>query len=146
MAYPTQSADAAVDEVDRIAISTKSFAIRRRDEMAAGNTPSTTIFDVAIQIKSTRDRLATLAAIPGIVERARAKKNTPSLDVAAEFQNMLNAMDSVIAWVAANFPTDNDGYLLSSTLGADGPIDRQFTPQQTATFRTVLDNLIATID
>lgn len=146
MAYPTQSADLAVDDVDRLASQIKSYVTRRRNDMAAGNVGSTTIFDLAIRVKSAKDRLAQLAETPGIAERAQAKKGDESLNVAAEFNAMTSAMDSVLAWVSTNFPADENGYLLAQTLGASGPVDRQFTPQQTAGFRAVLDSLIATID
>lgn len=146
MAYPTQSADLAVDEVDRLAANIKQFAIRRVAGMQAGDTASTTIFDTAIQIRQARLRLATLAETPGIESRARAKKDNDTLDVVAAFNAMLGSMDAVVQWVVDNFPKDSEGFLLSQTMGQNGPIDRQFTPVETATLRTQLENLIGTID
>lgn len=146
MAYPTQTLDRVVEDIDRLAANIKQYAIRRNADMVAGNVGSTTIFDVAINIRSARNELSAMAAVVGIAARAATLKGLTQAEVQTSFNAMLSAMGAIVAWVAANFPKDANGFLLSQTLGADGPIDRQFTPTQTATFRTQLDALIAAID
>ena len=146
MAYPTQTLDRTVEDIDRLAANIKQYAIRRKSDMEIGSVGSTTIFDVAINVRDARNRLAAMAAVPGIAAKAASLKGVDEALIAADFNAMLAAMDNIVAWVAANFPKDANGFLLSQTLSADGPIDRQFTTTQTATFRTQLDSLIAAID
>lgn len=146
MAYPTESAASTVDQIDRLAIEIKQFAIRNKDRLSAGNVPSTTIFDIGINLLSSRARLMELALVPGVKEAAAIQKNSPELDVTEEFPKMINAIDAVISWIVSNFPKDASGYLLAQTFGPTGPVDRQFTSASTAGLRTALTTLIATID
>ena len=146
MAYPTQTIDRTVEDIDRLAANIKQFAIRRKSDMATGSVGATTIFDVAINVRDARNRLSAMAAVPSIAARTAALKGVAEASIVADFNAMLAAMDNIVSWVAANFPKDANGFLLSQTLGADGPIDRQFTTAQTAAMRTQLDSLIAAID
>lgn len=148
MAYPASTSVPAqtLDAVDRLALNLKAFCQRRKAEMAAGNVPSTTIFDVVINLRSARSQLQAAASVPGIAAYAQAQKGNPSLDIVAEFTAMVNAIDGVVSWVVANFPKDGTGtYLLAQTMGAEGPVDRQFSPAQTAGLRTALDSVINAI-
>lgn len=146
MAYPTISLRDALSDVDRSAKRVKAFCQARRAEMAAGNVVSTTIFEVFIQLRQERAIMAAAAATPGIGPYAQAEKNNPTLDVVAEFTAMTGAIDGCIAWINTNFPKQGgSGYLLAQTLGPEGPVDRQFTPAETAGLRTQLDAVIAAI-
>ena len=149
MVYPTSSLDRAIEDADRLAIQVKGFATRERDRMVAGNVAATSLIDMAIRIRQARVQLATIAAMPGIGDRAKEIKGDTNLDVGAEFNAMLAAMDAVVLWVRNNFPTANVGgtlYLARETWGSEGPVDRQFSSAQTAALCTELDNLIATIN
>jgi hypothetical protein len=60
----------------------------------------------------------------------------------------LSGNNATIAWVVTNFPkTATTNELRERTIGADGRTTSvMFAPATLATFRTVLDSLIATID
>ena len=145
MAYPTGSVAKALDRADAMAIELKGICDRAVTKMAAGNVGSNDILNVYIQLTNLRNALASLSATPGIAAYAQIQKADDQLDIAAEFTAMLNAIDSTTTWVTNNFPKDGNGYLLARTLGPTGPVDRLFTPAQTATFRTVLTVLSNTI-
>lgn len=135
--------DEGFTEAMRLLRSIRAFAIRRRDEMAAGNVPSITIFDVFIHGKQVRAELVAKAAIPGIGEHAKEQFNDPSLDIGAEFNAIIAAIDDLTNSIQSLFPKDaSDTYLLAQSWGANGPVDRQFTSAQTATLRTKLQALI----
>lgn len=151
MAYPTNSLSVVLEDIDRRMMQLKSMAQRSHDTMAAGNVPSASIFDIFIRAKAEKTALQTAAATPGIADYAKPQKDDEFLDVVAEFNGVISAIDNVTNWIATNFPTLTDPisqvkYLSALTLGPNGPIDRQFTPAQTAGLRTVLQSLIATID
>ena len=145
MAYPTGMLAFVLESIDRTAASTKVNCQNVRNEAAAGNIPSSRILNLFIELRQNRVQLAAAAGTSGIGAYAQAAKNLPGLDVVAEFTAMLAAFDAVTAWINANFPKDGSGFLLAQTLGADSPVDRMFSPAQTAGFRTALDSLIATI-
>lgn len=147
MAYPTGTLSRVLEDIDRDMIALKAFCQRHKDRMAAGNVPATAILDdLYIHLKRSHAALTTAASVPGLADFARAQKNDEELDVVAEFQAVLTTVAAVASWITTNFPKDGNGYLLARTLGDDGPVDRQFTPAQTATLRTALDALIATIE
>lgn len=147
MAYPTGVLSTTLQQVDNTMIQLKDFAARQRDRMAAGSVPSTTILDdLFVRLRQAKTQLQSAASVPGLAEYARAQKSSDTLDVVTEFQAVVAAIDAVTAWITANFPKDANGFLLARTLGESGPVDRQFTSAATATLRTQLDALIATID
>ena len=127
----------------------KTRATSVRAACAAGNVGSSLILDFITFLFSNRTTLAASAATPGIAAYAQTAINNPALVVATEFNNMMAAIDACIAWVLANFPKDVNGFLLAVTFQGDSSgrvVDRQFTPTDTAGFRTVLDTLIASIN
>jgi hypothetical protein len=134
-----------LEDIDRRAVNVKGYCTRTRDLAAAGNVPSTTILDVLVRLIQDKAALQAAAGTPGIADFARDQKGDQGLDVVAEFTTMVSAMDGASGWITTNFPKDGSGILLAQTFGATGPIDRQFTPAQTAGFRTQLDAVIATI-
>lgn len=145
MAYPTGLLSIVLEDIDRRAAGIKLYVSQVKAEAAAGNIPSTRILDVFINLKQERVALAAATSTAGLPAYAQAQKNQPGLDVVAEFNAMTAAIDGVTSWIVNNFPKDAGGILLERTWGASSPVDRTFTPTQTAGFRTVLDTLIATI-
>lgn len=145
MAYPTGVLSRALEQIDDRAAALKLFAQQLRAECAAGNTPSSRILDAYIILVQERAELVAAAAVPGIVDYARTQKNNQALDVVTEFTAMVAAIDGVTSWLTTNFPKDASGYLLAKQFSGNTIVDRMFTPAMTATFRTQLDALIATI-
>ena len=131
------------------ASSIKSRAQGLSTQAAAGNIGSSAILDFATYLADARLVLVKASQTGGIAAYAQAQVNDNTLNVAAEFSAMMDTLDGVIAWVVANFPKDGNGFLLARTFQAGSTgrtVDRQFTPAQTASLRTTLDALIATIN
>ena len=137
-----------LEETCRFAVAMKQHAERASAKAAAGNVTSTDIIDLDIRLRQWRATLAEAGATPGIGAYAQEQLGDGTLDVAAEFNAMLGAIDNVTGWIRANFPVGSGqaaGYLLARTWGPDGPVDRLFSPTQTAGLRTQLDALAATV-
>ena len=147
MAYPTGTLAKALEDIDRDLIQLRAFAVRRRDEMAAGNVAATTVLgDLFVRLRQHEHALDAAADTPGIGPYAQEQKSDGTLDVVAEFNAVMAAISGVTGWIAANFPKDVNGFLLAQTLSPEGPVDRTFSPTDTAGLRTQLDALIATIE
>jgi len=145
MAYPTGMLSLVLGSIDQRVVGLKLFTQQLQAECAAGNVPSSRILDAYINFVQERAELVTAAAAPGMAAYARAQKNKEALDVVAEFQAMIAAIDNVTSWLTTNFPRDASGYLLAKQFSGNTIVDRTFTPAVTATFRTQLAALIATI-
>lgn len=124
----------------------KTHATNLRAQMAAGNIEADQIVDLYRYLIQTKDRLNAVAAIPGIAQYAKDQFNNQSLDIVAEFNAMVTEIQDTIDLIVSIFPKDGNGYLLKDKLIATGIDNRDFTPAQTATLRTQLDALIATIE
>ena len=134
-----------LEQVSRFALAMKRQVEATRARMAAGSVGSSEIIDLDIRLRGWRAEIVKAASTPGIAAYAQAQLGNAQLDVVAEFNGMVAAIDSVTAWIRANFPRDANGFLLERTWGDSGPVDRQFTSAQTAQLRTQLDALIATV-
>lgn len=116
---------------------------------AAGSIPSTDILSFASLLADAKTKFQAIASVSGIATYAQDQIGDPAFDVVASFNDMVLAINSVTTWMIANFPKDGSGYLLAKTFTADSSgktQDRMFTSVQTATLRTVLDSLAATIN
>lgn len=102
----------------------------------------------------------TLNRLNWLISTLNAWKDTPGLDAYAtsdlpnysgtlttDITAVISAAQACIDWVVTNFPKDSTNvYILAESLNQDGSRTlRQFTPAQTAGFRTVLQALISTI-
>lgn len=145
MAYPTGMLSFVLEQIDQRILSIKKQAQSLRADSLAGNVASGRILSAHQYLRAERAALVTAGATPGLAQFARDQKNNQSLDIVTEFNAVIAAIDQVTSWIDSNFPKDGSGFLLERTLGADGPLERQFSTAQLATFRTQLDSLIATI-
>ena len=134
-----------LERIDNLATQTKNFATRRQQQMAAGNVGSSLIFDVHINMKRAAADLTAAASVSGIVQYAKDQKNDQNLDVVAEFNAMITAINAVVTAIESTFP-DSGGFLLAQTWGTNGPEDRQFAPASTAGIRTQLQGVIDAIN
>jgi len=152
MAFPsatgtTASLGNAWEKATQTASMIKQRAQAVRAASAAGSIGASQILDMLVLFAQCKTTLTAAAAVPGVAAYAQEQVNNPALDVAGAFSAMVTQLDATRDWVTTNFPKDGSGYLLDRTLGEDGRwIDRQFSSATLATFRTVLDALIATID
>lgn len=142
--YDPQNADKAIEDADRTAIQMRADAVRWRDRVLGGDVPSTFILsDVYATMRNYRREFDRIAAVPNIVARATEVKGNPN--IAEDFNDMRSAIDGVTANINTTFPKDGGGFLLASTLGADGPVDRQFTPAQTAGLAAALQGVVDSV-
>lgn len=123
----------------------QNYAAQTKVVMAAGPVDTNFVFNL-------------LDALNGLIAGLNAVKTTAGLDTYATAQvpgyvgtmttditATINAAQSSIDWVVANFPASG-GFLLGHALNADGTrTSRSFTSAQTAGFRTALNSLLATI-
>lgn len=145
MAYPTGVLSVVLEDIDRRIINLKTYAQTHRAALAAGNTDSARIIGVFRNLRTERAALTQAASTPGLAPFARDQKNNQTLDVVAEFNALVAAIDGVTGWIETNFPKDANGFLLGWSLNAGSVVERQFTPAQTAGLRTQLETLIAAI-
>lgn len=146
MAYPTGMLSLKLEDIDQKMLALKTYAQRLKDESNAGTLPSTLILIVYEALRADRAQLVTAASATGMATFAQEQKGNASLDVVAEFNGVIAAIDNVTSWINSNFPKDGSGFLLAQTLGANGRVDRVFTAAATAGLRTQLDALLATIN
>lgn len=147
MAYPTGMLSFVLEGIDSRALKIKSYCQALRTAAATGPVQSGQILGVYQGLRQDRAALVAASATPGLAQYAKDQKNNQTLDVVAEFNGMVGAIDQVTAWIDSNFPKDTTTQaLLERTLGTEGPIERTFTTAQTAGLRTQLDSLIATIN
>ena len=114
---------------------------------AAGPVSAVTIKQFAGGLAQQRQQMAALAATTGLP--AYVQQQYPTLDLVASYTAVIGQVDATIAWMLANFPKATSGELLTEKWNPvnDGTtIPDTFTVLQLATFKTVLDALVATID
>lgn len=125
----------------------KRLAQATRDAMAAGNTSANALKQLLEVLANYDSQLADIAAVPGLADFARAQEGDPNYNVAAEFNAVRAAMDSVVTRVLDDIPKHpSTGHVLLETWNATGVSVRSFTVAQTANLRDDLAALIATID
>lgn len=104
------------------------------------------IIEFSSLLAGAKDSWNEIKAIPGMGQYAKDQVGDAALDIVAEFNAMLAAVDSVLSWIVANVPNDGT-YILIVTLGSDGRYAyRTFTAGQSSGLRAALDTLIAAID
>lgn len=145
MAFKTNQLASTYRQITNYAGVVKSQTQSLRNASAAGNIHAMQIIDWFVSIGGLRTQLSNLSSAPGLAGYAKTECADVNYDVAAEFTAMLAAIDTSLAWVTTNFPKDGNGFILSHTFVAGVYTARTFTTGETATLRTVLDALIATI-
>ena len=124
----------------------KAASASLRVSAAAGPISAWQILAYTDELRQARARFAQASGVSGLLAYARDQIGNQSLDLAAEFTAMTAAIDSVIAWVVANLPNDGT-WLQTVKLNANGSHEwRTFSATATATLRTHLAALEATID
>lgn len=113
----------------------------------ASDTRADIIISYATRLADIRDRLAASSGVSGIAAYAQAQIDDDQIDIVTEFQNMIDAIDTTVTWIVANFPKDGSDYLLEKKFNANGRTTaRLLTVAQLATLRTLVSSIIATID
>jgi len=99
-----------------------------------------------LDLINAKAQLTAAAGTAGIVDYAKAQTGNASLNIVTEWQAMMDAIDAVGAQILSDVPTGAGGFRLVESWTASGISVRQFTTAQTASLRTALSALIATID
>jgi hypothetical protein len=151
VAFPSSSGSADLDTAWSIlrsqATRIKNEAANLRNLAAAGPLAAVLVVDLCQLLSSARTSILTASQTSGLEAYARTQINNPSLDLVAAYNAMSAQVTATIDWIRANFPKDDDDYLLVLSIDVDGvKVWRTFTPEETAGLRTVLDSLVATID
>lgn len=151
MTFPTRmTAREAWDRAQTLAKILRSDAIAVRGASAAGTMTSGQALDLAIRLYGYKTEFNTLKNVAGVQAYAQSILNDNTINVATEYTNMIAAMDNVTSWLVTNFPkTATTNELRAVTWNADNSgrtVDVVFSASATATFRTALDGLTATIE
>lgn len=147
MAYPTGMLSLTLEKVDLQVIHLRRFCVAEITAMAAGDVSADRILlRVYGELTGAHTQLTAAKNAPGIAQYAKDQKADQVLDVVAEFNALLSAIQSAIDWVITNFPAAG-GYVQARTLTAGDPIpqQRQFSPAQTADLRTALQGVVDSI-
>jgi len=123
----------------------RAQALSVRKLMAAGSVRSSIILDLEPSLRQFRAEFDEIRVLPGIGPYAQGQLGNGTLNVAAEFNAMITAIDNTIAWIRANFPIGN-GFLQAQIWSSSGRTDRMFSSAETAGLRAQLDALIATVE
>lgn len=147
MAFPTLDllSDSLI-ESQRIAKNIKVQAQSLHDASESQNIKRARVLRFIELLGSGLARLTAIRDVPGIGVYAQSQFNDGTLDIAVEFNSLRTQLQSTIDWAAANFPQSGN-YVLVDQLNTSGVVTPGvFTPAQTATLRTELLALIATIE
>lgn len=125
----------------------KTQAQELKNDSVAGSISAKRVVDFATYLADAEDLFDQVSAVPGIGQYARDQINDQTLDVATEFEDMINEIVATRDWITTNFPQDGSGYLLMLQFDLNGRYTiRMLSTAATAGLRTQLDLLIATID
>lgn len=151
MAFPASNGalSETLESTSNVALQMKGQAQQLRDRSATQNVDAGAIIETERLLRQYRAIFVKSAGVSGIGAYAQSQLGSPSLDVVAELNGIIAAIDGVTAWIRSNIPVGTAGaagYLLIQTWPAgQEPAFRTFTPTQTAGLRTQLDALIATV-
>jgi hypothetical protein len=143
MAFPSASGSTTLAAALSSATTTAAVTLRN---LCAQPLDATRLLLFLGFLADKADRLATLAAVPGLGAYAQAQLSNGSLDIATEFTAMQAQITATRTWIGANVPKDGAGNVLERKLDGNGRlVTNTFTPAQTAGLVTVLDALVASI-
>lgn len=149
MAFPSSDATVSLEPVWAAFQGHAARAKRKAAALRAATLAPCTaalILGTVRDILAARDAMQALAATPGLEAYAREQINNPALNLVAEYNAMIAAINAVRDWVSTNIPKDGTGYLLIQTISTELVVtDREFSSVSLGGLRTVLDTLIAAI-
>ncbi|KKM76782.1 hypothetical protein LCGC14_1376700 [marine sediment metagenome] len=136
---------AEYERAKQAAVQVRRLAQNRSSTFASGAT-SAEVLAVADNLSSMKATLESIRGVPGIGVYANAQEDDDTYDVAAAFNAMLAAIDSVIAEIVSALPKDQSDWLLINKINEDGSLSaRSFTGAALTNLRTTLDVLVASI-
>lgn len=150
MTFPTETARSPLwllfQNAQKAALSVKSTCDRNAALMASANTPASTVLAILSGFKSHRGVFETARTAQGMGDWVKDAYADQAVDIVADFNAMVTALDNVLSWIVTNFPKDANNFILKDTIDAQGNVtERTFTPAQVSQLRTLLTTLSATI-
>lgn len=151
MTFPSSNNTTSLHDVlstlRALAGQTKSQMQNAVATMAAQNVDTNFVFGILDKLNWL---ISTLTAWQGTIGlNAYATEQLPDYagTLTTDITVVIEAAQACINWVVTNFPKDSTNtYILAESINTDGTRTlRQFTPAQTAGFRTMIQALIATI-
>lgn len=144
MAWPTESADLAVQQIDATLISIRERAVSAITRMATEAVTSEYILNLHTDIKSAGQTLENFKSVPGVVAAAREAKDDPTLDVVAEFLAIQTKLVELRDWIESNFPKEGGGgvWLRHVQFVNNVATFATFSSAATAGLRTKLQELV----
>jgi len=144
---PAEQFDRALQLASQVKRSANSF----RDMAVAGSVRTDDLFNGLVNhLFQIRQGLAKAQATPGMAQYAKDQFNDPAYDVAAEFTTMMAEINTMTAFLEANYPTGPGGHLQTRLFVGDGSgatvSDTITNPSQLTALITRLDALIAVIE
>lgn len=137
----------AYSDIKQYVYDVHQITLNLRNEAESFSVGANKIDQYVGQLKNIKADLELLKTTTGLGQFAKDQEADQSYDVVAEYNAMAAQLDLTIQWAIDNLPKDGSGYELTYTRDSAGnKIPRQFSPAQTATFRTQLDALLATIN
>ena len=128
------------------ALGIKGYAQVALTTLQTQNVNTDWVFQFCDQMRFASANLVAQGSIAGLNAYATANIPGYSGTFTTDGEAIVTAIANCIAWVAANFPKDSQGFLQGYTLNGDGSrTETSFTPTQTAGLQTLLTTLIATI-
>ncbi len=102
---------------------------------------------IYLTINNAKNQLDALSQTPGIIEYAKVQEDDQGYNVAAEFIDLIEKMQSALTWVSNNVPSTVT-LKVPNAWGSpnDTIVSNTFTPAQTAGLRTVLTTIITAIE
>jgi len=100
-----------------------------RSDLFATDSEESTVLAAVDNLTALKGILQANASAPGMAEYARIQEDDPTLDLVAEYQAVITAIDAVLDYISANIPAP-----------------RVFTIVALAPLKTLLDDLVLTIE
>lgn len=126
---------------------TKSQAESAVATMQAQNVDTKFVWETLDRLHHPINTFTAWQGTPGLNDYATADLPVYTGSLTTDMTAVINAAQACIDWVRTNFPKDStDVFVLAESINLDGTrTSRQFTPIQTAGYRTAIQALIATI-
>ena len=125
----------------------KQYAESVSSFIASNNVSANQIIEMLSEFKSYRETFLKLKSTPNMVNYAKEQFDDVNYDIITEFQTMNQLLNVAMVWIINNFPKDANGYILKDKFESDGGIAvRSFTPLQLTPLKSLIDNLIGSIE
>lgn len=148
MAYPasTKTLSEAQRNVDAAALSIKRVVQDLITLSAAQSVDRIVLIDLQRRLTTSIDTFNVAKVLVGMQAYARDQKQSQTLDLATEFNAMVDALVALRQWIFDNFPRSGSALLERSVNLLGESTNLQFTSAQLTNFRTEATIFVATIN